>query len=466
MGKAGKLRKKRKLEVLMEQGESNVISEQRNDLLNSGISLSQEDFAICARVLKSLQNPSLWASKEAKVVRYALHCLGKGNGTIHTNGDNGIIDGINSSLSTSISDALHVGDWGIAAELLGTWYTQHKHPPKLGSLCRWVRDCDALATGRDEERCQALDAILRTCDPSSIAFISKNSLDDPTLGDFSIPLAGEYYASSDSGTDWSPALEVANLPASFQVCLHEKGPLRSPPNLYDLHIWSCPESFTAQLLKPAPVHGKATLVPVPFVPHACMLANFMSAAECQRFITMAETVTFEADQPMGTGKDSVLAHVFCWTATQAFVDNLWERVQEVLPAAIMNAGAMGINRRFRCYRYVPGAVYRPHIDGAWPLSGLDSAGNYVYDAFPSVIWSKYTFLIYLNDGFSGGCTSFYAPSSEVGQLEKRGIKPSTGCALVFPHGDNIPGCMPSLHEGSPVLSGTKYVIRTEIVCKL
>jgi hypothetical protein len=23
------------------------------------------------------------------------------------------------------------------------------------------------------------------------------------------------------------------------------------------------------------------------------------------------------------------------------------------------------------YRYVPGAIYRPHIDGAWPASGVD-----------------------------------------------------------------------------------------------
>jgi hypothetical protein len=38
-----------------------------------------------------------------------------------------------------------------------------------------------------------------------------------------------------------------------------------------------------------------------------------------------------------------------------------------------------LNRRLRCYRYIPGRYYRPHIDGAWPPSGLDSKGNYVYD---------------------------------------------------------------------------------------
>lgn len=67
-----------------------------------------------------------------------------------------------------------------------------------------------------------------------------------------------------------------------------------------------------------------------------------------------------------------------------------------------------------CNRY-----YRPHIDGAWPTSGLDKHGNYRYDIFdaenkngrqfvkgdPSMETcassrrelSRLTFLIYLNE---------------------------------------------------------------------
>ena len=40
---------------------------------------------------------------------------------------------------------------------------------------------------------------------------------------------------------------------------------------------------------------------------------------------------------------------------------------------------LGLNRRFRFYRYVPGRYYRPHIDGAWPPSAFDVKGNYRYD---------------------------------------------------------------------------------------
>lgn len=41
---------------------------------------------------------------------------------------------------------------------------------------------------------------------------------------------------------------------------------------------------------------------------------------------------------------------------------------------------MGINRRFRIYKYYQGNVYRPHVDGAWPGSGIVN-GEYVYNEF-------------------------------------------------------------------------------------
>jgi hypothetical protein len=43
-----------------------------------------------------------------------------------------------------------------------------KTVPKVGALCRWVRDCDA-ASGLDDPRvCAVLDAILRTADPTMV----------------------------------------------------------------------------------------------------------------------------------------------------------------------------------------------------------------------------------------------------------------------------------------------------------
>lgn len=68
-------------------------------------------------------------------------------------------------------------------------------------------------------------------------------------------------------------------------------------------------------------------------------------------------------------------------------------------------------------------------------------------------------LIYLNDEFSGGCTTFFTPGATVG-LNAWPVRPVAGSALVFPHGATQ-GSL--LHEGSGVTEGAKYVIRTEVL---
>ena len=55
-------------------------------------------------------------------------------------------------------------------------------------------------------------------------------------------------------------------------------------------------------------------------------------------------------------------------------------------------------------------------------------------------------MIYLNEGFEGGETVFQ---------RFLGVKPACGKALVFFHRQ--------LHEGAPVVSGRKYVLRTDVM---
>jgi hypothetical protein len=43
-----------------------------------------------------------------------------------------------------------------------------------------------------------------------------------------------------------------------------------------------------------------------------------------------------------------------------------------------------------------------------------ATGEYVFDAYGDR-WSRLTFLVYLNDGFEGGCTTYYTPSRFGGQ---------------------------------------------------
>jgi hypothetical protein len=96
--------------------------------------------------------------------------------------------------------------------------------------------------------------------------------------------------------------------------------------------------------------------------------------------------------------------------------------------------------------------------GAWPPSALDASGQYVYDHSDGKILSRFTALLYLNDDFDGGWTTFFTPSPDLGVMNAFPIKPRAGSLLIFPHGD----VTALLHEGSPVLAGVKYVVRTEI----
>ena len=105
-------------------------------------------------------------------------------------------------------------------------------------------------------------------------------------------------------------------------------------------------------------------------------------------------------------------------------------------------------------------MYRPHLDGSWPGSGLDATGSYVHDLYGDRR-SRLTFLIYLNDGFDAGCTTFYLPAPG-GGLHARGVVPCAGSVLCFPQGNTAS----LLHEGSAVTRGVKYVIRTDVLYRV
>jgi hypothetical protein len=106
-------------------------------------------------------------------------------------------------------------------------------------------------------------------------------------------------------------------------------------------------------------------------------------------------------------------------------------------------------------------------DGAWPPSAIDPRNDsYIYDSSPPEAKqsSLFTFLIYLNDEFEGGETTFFLPSSKEGTMNAYPVKPIQGSVALFPHGETE-GSL--LHEGTGVRKGkepsAKYVIRTDVL---
>ncbi|GAA5842964.1 hypothetical protein JCM9279_004044 [Rhodotorula babjevae] len=378
--------------------------------------------------------------------------------------------GTGNSLSSRISAALTQHRHLDALVLLAELRIRDQHP-KLGALQRWVRDCDAASRSDgsfgDDMVLRVLDAVLRCTngepqDGDEHGLVRGNSNQVVVRQAEWVhrkPADEGIYRDIVAGRFPPPAAR-AELAAHFTLLHTVPAADRLPPNLHPALLFS--SSPGAIPLSPSPPKVVERF-DVPHVPGAFLLTDLLSPAECRSILAHAEAVGFRPDQPVD-GDLSVLAHNLYWLADKPFLNTFCARFLHLCPQLIEGKPVRGINARFRVYRYVPGAIYRPHIDGAWPASGVDpKTGEYLYDSSPKdkPQWSRLTFLIYLNDSFNNGCTTFFLPSSRPSTLNAFPVKPAQGCALVFPHGDSR-GSL--LHEGSPVgEGGAKYVIRTEVL---
>jgi len=106
--------------------------------------------------------------------------------------------------------------------------------------------------------------------------------------------------------------------------------------------------------------------------------------------------------------------------------------------------ATALSDHFRFYRYEQGQRFVRHYDGY-------EYGSMVYTNDQNKPQAKLTFLVYLNEQFEGGKTTFFNSKGK----EILAVTPETGMALVY--------TQKLLHEGSIVTSGKKYVIRSDIL---
>ncbi len=112
---------------------------------------------------------------------------------------------------------------------------------------------------------------------------------------------------------------------------------------------------------------------------------------------------------------------------------LFQRVTPHLPPRMKGMSVVGANERLRCYRYEPGQRFASHYDGAFQRNPRER--------------SWLTFMVYLNEEFTGGETDF--------PMQQIKVTPRTGMALLFQHH--------VLHEGCTVRSGIKYALRSDIM---
>ncbi|KXJ87166.1 oxidoreductase [Microdochium bolleyi] len=440
--------------------------------------VSSEELDIAVETLQALaQNPAVIKAKACRDLRAAVYDFRQacttGTGSTSDAGN------LTSRISAALVDGKHTDALVLLAEM-----RIRTQAPKLGALCRWVRDLDVTSglssahvdlssastqlqlarSPQQRDSLRVLDAILRVTGTRDL-LPSANclSVDDPIAlhQRWDLRQHGESEPVRQSVLDGTIAAHCPpGVPDNFHIIDRTPATERKPPNAHDAVVYLSADNSVP--LSPTP--PVTTLHKHPAVPNLSVMQDVLSSNECKSIIAACEKVGFLPDAPLRDdgAEASILAHNVYWMVDQAFHDALWDRVKAFIPAELEGRKARGINRRFRVYRYVPGAEYRCHFDGAWPPSGVHpTTGKYVYDASPpdAKQSSLFTFLVYLNDDFEGGETTFFTPSLREGVMNAYPVRPVMGSIALFPHGESK-GAL--LHEGTGVREGAKYIIRTDV----
>ena len=169
--------------------------------------------------------------------------------------------------------------------------------------------------------------------------------------------------------------------------------------------------------------------------------NFLTKEECQYFINLIDKKHNRSSVSTTSDAYSEVSD-FRTSSTSQFDKN--DKVVKALQAKIANYLGLDINRGeyLQGQLYEPGQYFKPHADYFPPeayKAHCLSSGNRVK-----------TLMIYLNEDMIGGETDF----TELGIK----FKPKTGRAIRW---DNmIDGKVNtlSMHEGTPVVEGKKYII--------
>jgi prolyl 4-hydroxylase len=177
-----------------------------------------------------------------------------------------------------------------------------------------------------------------------------------------------------------------------------------------------------------------------------VIHDFLSADECAEYVRITEAAGY-GPAPITTAGGFVMAPevrnnerviIDNW----AWAERLWERARPLVPSPFRGSPAVGLNERFRFYRYDEGHTFRPHIDGHFARNEDRS---------------RLTFMVYLSGGCEGGETVIYFGDDGLTHPDgaELRVRPEAGKALVFYHY--------LLHEGAPVRAGRKYVLRTDVM---
>ncbi|KAK5580657.1 hypothetical protein RB653_000680 [Dictyostelium firmibasis] len=223
-----------------------------------------------------------------------------------------------------------------------------------------------------------------------------------------------------------------------------------------------------------------------------ILHDALSEEECKYFIEEAEKIGWESLHWQRGEKNDFRINDRVMVLSEDIAKFAWNRVEKYMnrnginitttvkpgdslykigsPSGIWKP--VGLNPKFRMCKYYKGGLFKKHYDGSYVLGSTKR--------------SLYTFMFYLNQDYSGGATNFLDDQSlknlssvlhfkdtntgtgndleidDSSNVDLQSLKVvdvvgplKTGNLVVFPQD--------LFHEGSPVLDGVKYIMRTDVM---
>ncbi|GBE82038.1 hypothetical protein BKA93DRAFT_227089 [Sparassis latifolia] len=190
-----------------------------------------------------------------------------------------------------------------------------------------------------------------------------------------------------------------------------------------------------------------------------LFENFLTAKECKDMVSFIESQPLELTLLKKKGEAERVNYRMSMVSVE-IAQRLFELLEPHLPEFPYPVSAKrandpdrrrvhSLNSNIRLYKYTPGQHFGPHYDDS------------VRDARTGAK-SEWTLLVYLSgveDGVEGGETLFYREGKKM-PAEIITAPLTRGTALLHRH-----GCECLLHEGSRIVNGIKYILRSDLMFK-
>lgn len=172
-----------------------------------------------------------------------------------------------------------------------------------------------------------------------------------------------------------------------------------------------------------------------------VLDDFLGEKDCERVMGLIRHHLLPSPVA-GTPKDKEYR-----TSSTCFLSNLRSSVATEIPERISRT--LGMNPEYaegvQAQHYLPGQQFKPHWDF------FDTASNVYQQRSPERGNRTWSFMVYLNEGMTGGATKFHAIDMS--------FEPRVGRALFWNnlYPDRRPN-RDTKHSGEPVTAGQKVII--------